>query len=129
MIRNVPVNAQELNLVAAGPSEAVQVWDRSGDRAVMTDRQELDETTGDPLWTVYAMCAAGGRPEVIQVRVPARQQPVLTQFGALEFDGLEVRVNVGRDGKLAGYWSARAVTDPAQRPGKRDDHKPEQPAA
>ena len=111
MIRTVPVAAEMLDLVAAAPPEALMIWAEEGGRRVLTDRQEVDDA-GRRLWTCYAMPRLEGqRPEIIQVRVPADVQPVLTVFGAVAFDSLEVRVNVDKAGKLAGYWSARGVRD------------------
>ena len=78
------------------------------------------------------MSSAGDRPEVLSVRVPARQQPVLTQFGPVAVDNLEVNVRVDKSGRLAGYWNAAGVRDAAQ-PARRNgqvEHKTEgQPAA
>lgn len=119
MIRTVPVAAEMLGLVAAGQPEPVQVWEDVAGRRTLTDRQEHDDISGEPVWTCYLMCQAGDRPEILQVRVPAPQQPVLTLFGPVAVDSLEVNVRVDKAGKLAGYWSARGVRDAAQ-PGKRN---------
>ena len=127
MIRNLPVAAELLDLVAAAPCEPLMIWADEGGRRVLTDRQERDEASGDPMWTAYVMPRIEGqRPEIVSVRVPAAQQPVVTQFGPVALDSLEVRVTVDRAGKLAGYWSARSIRDAVQ-PGKRNgqtDHKP-----
>jgi len=127
MIRTLPVNAEMLGVVATGHVEPVMIWEDQGGRRVLTDRQERDEQTGDDLWTVHAMVPGGDRPELIAVRIPARQQPVVTPFGPVDFHGLEVRINVNKTtGQLAGYWSAVGVADPALSPGKRNgqEHKP-----
>ena len=131
MIRTVPVAAEMLGLVAAGQPDAVMVWEDQGGRRTLTDRQEHDDATGEPVWTCYLISAAGDRPEVLSVRVPARQQPVLTQFGPVAVDNLEVNVRVDKSGRLAGYWNAAGVRDAAQ-PGKRNgqpEHKPAEQAA
>jgi len=119
MLRTLPVNAELLGAVATGHVEAVAIWEDQAGRRVLTDRQERDETTGWPLWTVHAMVPTGDRPELLAIRVPAQQQPVVTAFGPIDLHGLEVNVRVDKAGKLAGYWSAVGVTDPAQAPGKR----------
>lgn len=126
MIRTIPVAAELLGLIAAAPCEPLMVWEDQGGRRVLTDRQERDEATDEPVWTAYVMpVVAGVRPEVVSVRVPARQQPVVTHLGPVAFDNLEVRVAVDKGGKLAGYWSAAAIRDAA--PGtKRNGHQGEQ---
>jgi len=118
-LRTIPVAAEMLNLVAAGPCEAVAVWEEKDGRRVLTDRQEHDEETGEPLWTAYVMPTGTDRPEVLSIRVRARQMPVLTQFGPVAVDSLEVNARVDRNGKLAQYWSAAGIRDAAQ-PGKRN---------
>lgn len=132
MIRNLPIAAELLDFVAAGEPEPVMVWTDEGGRRVQSNRQETDEATGDPLFNIFAMTAAGGRPEIVPIRVPAKVQPVLSMFAPLAFDSLEVRVAVDRGGKLAGYWSARGVREvgPARKNGHQGgEHKPEgQPA-
>src|SRR4051812_32407888 len=126
MIRTLPIAAEQLGFVAAAPCEAAMIWDEKDGRRVLTDRQERDDHTercdsgctahaGDPVWTAYVMPAGNGvRPEVISIRVPARQVPVVTQFGPVALDNLEVRVAIDRGGKLAGYWSATAIRDAGQ---------------
>ena len=131
MIRTVPVAAEMLGLVAAGSCEPVMIWEDVAGRRTLTDRQEHDDTSGEPVWTAYLMSSAGDRPEVLSVRVPARQQPVLTQFGPVAVDNLEVNVRVDKSGRLAGYWNAAGVRDGAQA-GKRNgqvEHKTDQQAA
>ncbi|MHC1559895.1 hypothetical protein ACR9E3_13140 [Actinomycetospora sp. C-140] len=121
MIRTLPIAAEMLNLVSAGQPEPVMVWEDQNGRRVLTDRQEHDSETGEPIWTCYVMPMGTERPEVLQLRVPARQQPVLTQFGPVAVDNLTVNVRVDRAGKLAQYWSAAGIRDAAQ-PGKRNGH-------
>lgn len=138
MIRTIPVAAEQLGFVAAAPCEPLMVWEDQGGRRVLTDRQERDEHTpqcahdctahtGEPKWNAYVMPAgSNARPEVLQVQVPARQQPVVTQFGAVAFDDLEVRVAIDKGGKLAGYWSARAIRDAATPAARKNGHQGEQ---
>ena len=122
MIRTLPVAAEMLNLVAAGPCEPVMVWEDQGGRRTLTDRQETDPDTGELVWTAYLMCSVGDRPEILQVRTSAPQALALTLFGPVAVDSLAVNVRVDKSGKLAGmagYWSARGVRDGAQ-PGRRN---------
>ena len=132
MIRTIPVAADLLGLVAAGQPEPLMEWAEDGGRRVLTDRQEKDghrndcdqtctRHTGDPLWTAYVMSTAADRPEVLQIRIPARQQPVLTVFAPVAVDNLEVNVRVGRDGKLAQYWAGAGIRDGAPA-GRRNGH-------
>ena len=102
-LRTIPVAAEMLGFVAAGQPEPLMRWDEKDGRRVMSERQEKDDA-GDFLWTAYVMPTTAERPEVIQVRVPARQQPVLTQFEPVAVDNLEVNVRVGKDGSSALYW-------------------------
>lgn len=67
MIRTLPVAAEMLDLVCAGPCEAVMICEDIAGRRTLTDRQEHDETTGDPVWTAYLMSSAADRPEVLSV--------------------------------------------------------------
>ncbi|WP_433782441.1 hypothetical protein ACQPX6_21425 [Actinomycetospora sp. CA-101289] len=128
MLRTLPVAAESLGFVSAGQPEPLMRWDDQGGRRVLTEHQEKDDA-GDFLWTCYLMPTLAERPEVLQVRVSARQQPVLTQFGPVAVDGLEVNVRVGKDGKLAQYWQAAAVRDAAGKQQRHDQHKPEGQAA
>jgi hypothetical protein len=125
MIRTLPVRAEDLGFVSAGQPEPVMVWEEIGGRRTLTDRQEHDEQ-GMPLWTAYLMPTLAERPEVLQVRVAARQQPVLAQFGPVTLDGLVVNVRKNRNGDLVQYWEASGVTDAGQ--GNRREHKQEQAA-
>ena len=130
MIRTIPVDASQLGPVATGHCEAVMIWEDQGGRRVLTDRPELDETTGHPLWTVYVMVPTGDRPELLAVRVPAAQRPVVMAFAPIDLHGLEVAVRVDKAGKLAGYWAAVGVADPAHAPGRRNDQdRQAEPAA
>ncbi len=129
MIRTVPVAAEMLGLVAAGPCEPVQVWEDQAGRRTLTDRQETDPDTGELVWTAYLMCQSGDRPEIVQVRVPAPQVPVLTVFGPVAVDSLEVNVRVDKAGKLAGYWSARGVRDAAQTGRRNGSTSSSEPAS
>lgn len=121
MLRTLPVDPAPLGFVSAGQPDALFQWEEQGGRRVLTERPETDDN-GTPLWTVYALPTTAERPEVVQVRVPARQQPVVTMFGPIEFVGLEVNVRVDKAGKLAQYWGASEVRDAAQ-PGKRNGHQ------
>jgi hypothetical protein len=95
---------------------------------VLTDRQEKDEATGEPLWTAYCLPSVADRPEVISIRVPAKQQPVLSIFGPVAVDNLEVNARVGKDGRMAQYWSAASIRDAGgngHRPQPKQEHKGE----
>lgn len=130
MLRSLPVAPELLGFVAAGQPEAVMVWSDEGGRRVLTDKQETDDA-GDALWTVYLMPTLAERPEVIQVRVAARQQPVLGLFSAVAVDGLQVNIRKNKNGDIAQYWEASAVRDAGQ-PGRKNghqEHKPEGQAA
>lgn len=121
MLRTIPVDAAALGLVAAGQPDAVMVWDRSGDRAVLTDRQDTDDN-GVLLWTCYVLPTAGAAPDVLQVRIPAPHQPVVTMLGPDHVDGLEVNVRVDRAGKVAQYWQANGIRDAGQA-GRKNGHQ------
>lgn len=125
MLRTLPIDPAPLNFVSAGTPEPLMVWGEENGRRVLTDRQEKDEH-GTPLWTCYLMPTSAERPEVINVRVPAHHQPVLGQFSAVTAVGLETSVRVGRDGKLAMYWSAAEIRDGS---GNRRDKTPDSAAA
>ncbi len=132
-LRTLPIAAELLGLVAAGQPDPVVDWvERDGRR--QPGDQARDESTGDLVWTCYLMASTAERPEVLQVRVPAAQQPVLTQFGAVAVDNLEASVRVDKAGRLAQYWAATGIRDAAQ-PGRKNgqgEHKPQsehQPAA
>lgn len=124
-LRTLPIDAAPLNFVSAGQPEPVMVWEDVAGRRTLTDRQEHDDH-GRPVWTCYVMATTAERPEVISLRVPADQQPVLSQFGPVTLVGLEVNVRVDKAGKLAQYWAASEVRDGAQ--GRRHDKPSEQAA-
>lgn len=64
MIRTLPIAAEMLNLVSAGQPEPVMVWEDQNGRRVLTDRQEHDDATGEPIWTCCVMPTGTERPEV-----------------------------------------------------------------
>jgi hypothetical protein len=132
MLRTLPVDPGPLGFVSAGEPDPVMIWEEQDGRRVLTDRQETNDHTeqcatdctrhtGDPLWTAYVMPTGADRPEVLQLRVPAKVQPVLTLFGPVDVVGLEVNVRVDKVGKLAQYWSASEVRDAVQ-PGRKNGH-------
>lgn len=130
-LRTIPVAPELLGLVAAGQPDPLLKWTEKDGRRTQTDEPERDEQTGDPLWTCYLMPTTAERPEVIQVRVPAKQQPVLGQFSAVAVDNLTVNVRVDKGGKLIQYWAASDVRDAGQqhRRNGQPEHKAEgQPA-
>lgn len=130
MLRTLPVDPGPLGLVSAGQPDAIYVWEEQGGRRVLTEKPETDDD-GVPLWTCYLMPTAAERPEVLQVRVPAKVQPVVTLFGPIDVAGLEVGVRVDKAGKLAQYWSASEVRDAGQghrRNGSQEHKAAEAPA-
>lgn len=135
MLRTIPISVDQLPLVAAGPCEPEYIWDDVNGRRTLTDRQATDPDTGELLWTGYVIPQKVDRPAVLQVRVRAPHQPVVTQFGPVTFDSLEVNVRVDKFGKLAQYFSGSGFRDAGQS-GKRNgqqhghqEHKPEGQAA
>lgn len=131
-LRTIPVAAELLGLVAAGQPEALMIWEERDGRRQLTDRPETDPDTGELLWTAFVMPSAAERPEVLQVRVPARQQPVVTLFGPVALDNLSVNVRIDKSGRLAQYWSAAGIRDagPGQRRnGSHGEQKTEQASA
>lgn len=129
MLRTLPIAADRLDAIATGQVEPVMIWADVDGRRQLTDRQEIDETTGELLWTIHALVRTGDRPELLAVRVPAPQCPVVTALGPIDLHGLEVNVRVGKDGKLAAYWSAVGVADPALAPRGNGHKVPEHKAA
>ena len=125
-LRTIPIALDQLPLVAAGPCEAEYVWDEINGRRTLTDRQATDADTGELLWTGYVMPTGTDRPEVLQVRVRAPHQPVVTTFGAVTLDSLEVNVRVGKDGRLAQYFTGRGLRDAGSnghRPQPKQENK------
>lgn len=125
MLRTLPVAAEMLGLVSAGQPEPAMVWEDVNGRRTQTDRQETDPDTGELIWTVYGMPTLAERPEVLAIRTRARQQPVLTQFGPITVDSLEVNVRIDKAGKLVQYWSAAGVRDASGKQQHRPEHKPQ----
>lgn len=117
-LRTLPIAAELLGLVSAGQPEPLMVWAEKDGRRTLTDNQETDDN-GEPLWTAYVLPTVADRPEVISVRVPARQQPVLTPFAPVAVDNLEVNARVGKDGRMAQYWSAAGIRDGGGNGGAR----------
>lgn len=125
MLRNLPVDAAALGLIAVSQPDPQMIWEEKDGRRQLTDRQETNDD-GVLLWTAYVIPTQVERPEVLNVRVPAPQQPVLTMFGPVTVDGLIARVGVGKDGKASQYWEASSVRDGAPQPGRRQHSNGEQ---
>lgn len=114
MIRNLPIALDRLPLIATGHVTPVQEWvemhDGSRRPSGNQARQKLDDgTLGAPLWEVAVLSPEADRPELISVQVATHEEPKVTAYQPVQLDGLTVRVTVGRDGKLRGYWSATAA--------------------
>jgi hypothetical protein len=98
----------------AGVFEAVRDFDRSqGDRFV----QQLDKSTGLPVWTVDDPKA---RDRTVRVKVAAEYQPTLppasagSPFAAVEFTGMTVTPYVNQAGRLAYSFKATGVRAPSR---------------
>lgn len=130
MLRNLPVDAAALGLVSVSQPDPLMIWEEKDGRRQLTDRQETNDD-GVLLWTAYVMPTQIERPEVLNVRVAAPQQPVLTMLGPVTIDGLIARVGVGKDGKASQYWEASSVRDAGhqgRRNGQHGEQKSEQAA-
>lgn len=123
MIRNLPVATDRLQLVATGHVTPVQEWVElhdgrrtpSGNQA----RQKQDDgSLGLPLWEVAVLSPESDRPELVSVQVAANDEPKVAAYQPVQLDNLTVRVTVGRDGKLRGYWSATGAS-----PAKGQPHQ------
>lgn len=120
MIREIPADSDRLALIASGHVESVHEWIERDGRRQPAEDQMRDEATGMPLWQVHCMAPGGDRPELVAVRVPARECPQPKPFEPVAFERLVVRVSVNRStGVLGGYWSAAGVAD------ARRQHKPQ----
>ena len=101
---------------AAGAFEPVRDFDRSqGDRFV----QQLDKTTGQPLWAVEVIDAdPQARARTVKIKVISPHQPVLPSatggapFVPVEFTGLTVTPYVNQAGRLAYSVKATGVRAP-----------------
>ncbi len=67
------------------------------------------------LMTRAVLIGAGGKEKWAAL-------PVLSIFGPVAVDGLEVNARVGKDGRMAQYWSAAGIRDGA--PGQQGRPKP-----
>ena len=105
-----------LGVYAAGEFEPVRDFDRSqGDRFV----QQLDKTTGAPLWAVEVIDAdPQARARTVKIKVISPHQPVLppaasgAPFVPVEFTGLTVTPYVNQAGRLAYSVKATGVRAP-----------------
>ena len=110
MIRTFPVDTDRLALLATGHVEPVHEWVERDGRRQPADEQSRDETTGLLLWTVHALVMSGDRPELVAVRLPARDTPEVDAQAPVRFERLECRVSVNRStGALSGYWAAAGL--------------------
>lgn len=127
MIREIPADAERLALISTGHCESVHEWIERDGRRQPADDQMRDEASGLPMWTVHCLAPGADRPELIAVRVPARECPQPKPYEPVAFERLVVRVSVNRStGVLGGYWSAAGLADP-RRQGK--PHQGEQQQA
>lgn len=114
MIRNLPVDAGRLPLLAAAPeAEPAPLWGElsDGSRRPIPGKQATTEQ-GVPLWQVDVLAAdpsGQGRPEVVTVSVASPDAPRVQHLAPVAFVNLTARVSVGRDGKLRAYWNADGV--------------------
>lgn len=113
-MRELPIDANALRMLATGEVQPVQVWAElaDGSRRPVEGAQEKDPH-GAPLWTVGALvppAQEGDRAELISVRVASYDRPTVQEFSPIRFDGLRCRVSVNRrTGSLAQYWAAEQV--------------------
>ena len=109
MIRTLPVDTDRLALMSTGHVEPVHEWVERDGRRQPADEQSRDDT-GLPLWTVHALVMSGDRPELVAVRLPARDTPAVEAHAPVRFERLECRVTVNRStGALSGYWAAAGL--------------------
>jgi hypothetical protein len=102
----------------AGPIDKLRDFDRSkGDRIV----QQLDKTTGLPLWTVDVIDAdPQTRQRTVKVKLASEHQPVLpspqpgSPFTPVEFTGLMVTPYVNDAGRLAYSLKATGLRAPSR---------------
>lgn len=111
-MRSLPVDSNRIRMIGTGAVRPVTPWiDGPDGRRVPGVVQETDDQ-GRPLWEVEVMAPGGpdDRAEVISVRVPAPQAPVVAEFAPVAFHGLWARVGVNKtSGKATQYWSAEGV--------------------
>lgn len=132
MIRNLPVAPDRLALIATGHVNPVQEWVETSDgRRAPSGNQARekreDGSLGLPVWEVSVLPTDTDRPEIIAVQVAGQDEPKVAAYQPVQLDNLTVRVTVGRDGKLRGYWSATGAS-PAKGAHQQHQHKQEHAA-
>jgi hypothetical protein len=118
MIRQLPVDTARLELVSTGHVTPVAEWAElaDGSRRPIPGGQAKNDY-GRPLWVVDAIPVDEERGEVVGIQVASEDEPQVEQFKPVQFDGLQVRMSVGRnDGKLKLYWSADGLINHSRRP-------------
>jgi hypothetical protein len=111
IMRNIPVDITNMQLMATGSVQPVPVWNDGKP----VENQQAKDDFGAPLWNVELMIppAAGdprSRMENFMVRVAAYQPPVLAFGDVPQIKGLVVSCSVNkRSGALTQYWSAQEI--------------------
>lgn len=111
-VREIPVDAARMELVAAAEPAAVPEWVELSDGSRRpSGNQAKDAETGRPLWVVDCLVLDQERAATIGVQVASVDAPRVTVLTPVRFEGLMVRVSRSRDGKVAQYWRASGVAE------------------
>jgi hypothetical protein len=123
MIRNLPVDAERLGLLAAGDATAAPEWAELADGSRRpTGNQAKDSESGQYIWLVDCLVTGGERAELINVQVVG-DEPKIEPLQAVIFEGLVAAVSKSKKTGLIGmYWSATGVKGGSKRPSPAPAH-------
>lgn len=114
------IDSCQQGLRATGIVEPVMSWieDPATGRRKQSNTQDCTEA-GVPLWSVevtYVGESFGRQSTVVsKVSVPAHQQPTVSAFDLIDFDGLSVSVSVNKSsGQLREFWNAQGMAKTAK---------------
>lgn len=109
MIRNLPVDADRLNLISTGHVTEVKEWAELADGSRKPSGNQARNEARVLLWVVDALVDGEERGEVIGIQIASQVEPQVKRLEPLRLDGLTARVSVGKDGRVRMYWSADGV--------------------
>lgn len=125
MIRNLPVDAARLGLVAATASaqpaaEWVELSDGSRKPSGNQARARTEDgSVGALLWTLDLLAPGEDRAEVVSVQIASNDEPKVQQFQPVELADLVARVSLDRKTNQPRlYWSATGLRNGRPAPSK-----------
>lgn len=133
-VPNYAVESVRQPMTATGIVDPVMEWEETPDgRRRPSDKQQRNQNTGMPLWTVevlYVQTSFGRRSTVTaRVTVAGLDEPTPAPMAPIGFRGLRAEVRINKAGGFVEIWSAESILETSASATKTGNEKPGEKAA